>query len=164
MNRALLGEITMLLRFPALYRFLGLVAFGVPAAVLACTTETTSTGSGDPAPVVSPTTTSSTDPAPTTTTTAPTPPKDAGVDAAKDAAPPPTDVADSAECKAYCAKMKSQCNSTCIPKTDCAIKSGQCAASTRDYLDCETTQGQWYCGSGGFSIVSSCTRDTSLCN
>ena len=155
-----------MLRFPALYRFLGLVALGVPALVLACTAETTSTGEGTPAPSPSPTTTDSTDPAPTTTSTstAPPPAKDAGTDAAKDAGPPPTDVADSAECKAYCSKMKTQCNKTCIPKSDCAIPKGQCAASTRDYLDCETTQGSWYCGADGFSIVSSCSRDTSLCN
>jgi hypothetical protein len=157
----------MLLRFPALYRFLGLVAVAVPATVLACASEVTSTG-GTPAPSPSPSAsdTDPNDPAPTpsgSSTTTP-PAKDAGTDAAKDSGPPPTDVAGSAECTAYCAKMKTSCNRTCIPKSDCAIEKGQCAASTRDYLDCKTTQGTWYCGADGFSIVSSCKRDLSLCN
>ena len=158
----------MVLRFPALYRFLGLIAVTVPATVVACTADVTPTGSGTPAPTPSPTTTDSTQPdphpTPTSTSTTPPPPKDAGTDAAKDSGPPPTDIVGSAECTAYCAKMKGQCNKTCIPKSDCAIPHGQCAASTRDYLDCETQTGTWYCGADGFSIVSSCTRKTSLCN
>lgn len=158
----------MLLRFPALYRFLGLVVVGVPGAVLACASETSPTGDGTGGPTPSSTTTDSSnpdpDPPPTTTATTPPPPKDAGTDAAKDAGPPPTDVASSAACTAYCAKMKTECNKTCIPKTDCAIEKGQCAASTEKFLACKTTQGTWYCGGSGFSIVHNCKRDTSVCN
>ena len=157
-----------MLRFPALYRFLGLVAIAVPVSVIACTTEVTppiGDGTPAPSPSSSSTETDPTDPppAPTGTSTTTPPPKDAGPPP-KDAGPPPTDVIGSAECTAYCAKMKNTCNKTCDPKYDCAIAKGQCAASTRDYLDCKTTQGTWYCGGDGFSIVSSCTRDLSLCN
>ena len=80
-----------------------------------------------------------------------------------DAGPPPTDVGGSAECTAYCAKAQNDCNATCIPKSDCAIPAGQCAASTKAFLACETQTGQWYCGTDGFSIVSDCQQDTSLC-
>lgn len=156
----------MILRFPALYRFLGLAAVvSGPAVLIACASDVTSTGDGAPSPSSS--STETTDPPPTAPTTAPTSTapaeKDAGTDA-RDAAPPPTDVAGSAECTAYCAKMQSQCGKTCTPKSDCAVAKGQCAESTRAFLDCQTTKGQWYCGGDGFSIVHSCKRDTSLCN
>lgn len=155
----------------ALLRLAGVaLVASVPALVVACTSTVTPIGDGTPAPTAS--STDETPPAPTTTATAaPTstatapPEKDAGVpDAAKDSGPPPTDVEGSAECTAYCAKMKKDCNMTCIPKSDCKIASGQCAASTKDFLDCKTTTGQWHCGSGGFSIVHNCKLDTSLCN
>jgi hypothetical protein len=160
----------MLLRFPALYRFLGLagVAAFAPAIVLACSADVTPIGDGTPNPTATSTDPDTPAPKPTATTTGttppPSPPKDGGVDAAKDSGPPPTDVVGSAECTAYCAKMKTKCNKTCDPKFDCAIEKGQCAASTQDFLDCKTKTGTWYCGADGFSIVSSCTRDTSLCN
>jgi hypothetical protein len=154
----------MLLRFPALFGFAGFAAFML--VLTGCSGESSSSGGGGPS---SPSTSEPTDPTPTGTTTGtttpppPPPPQDAGADAAKDAGPPPTDVAGSAECTAYCTKMKNQCNRTCVPKSDCAIPAGQCEASERAYLDCQTTKGTWYCGADGFSIVSSCKRDATLC-
>lgn len=80
----------------------------------------------------------------------------------KDTDPVATDVEGSAECEAYCDKKK-ECGSSCYPD-DCAIKKGQCEASTRDYLDCLTTTGDWQCGSDGFGIVHGCKYDASLCD
>lgn len=158
----------MPLSIPALYRFLGLVAVAVtvPAAVVACSADVTPVTGGTSSPP--PSATSPNPARPTTTptgtgTTAPPPAKDASIDAAKDSGPPPTDVVGSAECTAYCAMMTSKCSRTCVPESDCAIQSGQCAASTRDYLDCQTTHGSWFCGADGFSIVSSCSPNTSRC-
>lgn len=86
-------------------------------------------------------------------------PKDAAV---KEAAAPVKDVADSTECDAYCAKVEA-CGSTCVPKDDCKVPTGQCAASVKERLDCEATTGQWVCGSGGFSIIHNCKYDPTLC-
>jgi hypothetical protein len=88
--------------------------------------------------------------------------KDAAADVVKEAEPEPKDVAGSSECDAYCAKVE-ECGSTCVPATDCKVPTGKCAASVRDYLDCQATSGQWYCGSSGFSVVHSCKYDASLC-
>lgn len=84
------------------------------------------------------------------------------VDAAKEAAAEPKDVAGSAECDAYCAKVES-CGSTCVPSTDCKVASGKCAAAVRDFLGCQASTGQWYCGSSGFSVVHNCQYDATLC-
>lgn len=153
----------MLVRHLRVVRFLGFVALAVPVTVIACASETVEVRNEDPAPPASATGSSQPMP-PTQPTTTTKPPDDGGTGAGKDSGPPPTDVADSAECQAYCAKMKTTCNRTCDPKVDCKIESGQCAASTRDYVDCKTTKGSWSCGSSGFTIISSCKRNASLCD
>ena len=71
------------------------------------------------------------------------------------------DVVESAECK----KLPS-CKKECT-KSSCTIEVGQCAASTRKYLDCLATTGNLTCaspGSGtGLSVESSCTYDPNVC-
>ena len=82
-----------------------------------------------------------------------------------DTGPPPTDVADSAECKEFCDALKAACpGATCAPKTDCAIKAGYCAAAEQAYLKCKAETGTFSCGSSGWGVSSSCKRDPSLCS
>ncbi len=134
-------------------------------ALGACTTTTTTTPEPAPEKQVIPTnpTSSAQDAQPAVEVLPVT--TDAGKDATvtKDAGPPPTDVVGSAACDAYCARLKGACKITCM-KSDCAIPRGQCAASTKAYLQCEADTGQFYCGSSGFSVVSSCEQDTSVCD
>jgi hypothetical protein len=61
------------------------------------------------------------------------------------------------QCDAFCAKVASACpGETCDRAIDCAQKTGACANFTPQYLQCEVDTGQFYCGSGGYSIVSQC--------
>lgn len=100
-----LGGLAMLVRHLRVVRFLGFVALAVPVTVIACASETVEVRNEDPAPPASATGSSQPMP-PTQPTTTTKPPDDGGTGAGKDSGPPPTDVADSAECQAYCAKMK----------------------------------------------------------
>lgn len=120
-----------------------------------------------PAPAPSPTTTSTTQPsdpkpAPTSTSTSTpdaAPPPDAGKDSGNERS-----IQGSAECKLFCDTLATECpGQTCGP-TKCDVPTGHCAASYKAYLKCQAETGSWSCGSGGYSIIHSCRKDTSLCN
>jgi hypothetical protein len=72
-----------------------------------------------------------------------------------------TDITQSTECAAYCAKA-SACG-TCTPAVDCAIPAGSCALAERAYLQCKANTGSFVCGTSGWAVVSNCRRDTSVC-
>lgn len=76
----------------------------------------------------------------------------------------PTDVNAYPECDAWCKKLPA-CHTSCVD--DCTIKVGQCAESTRKYLDCLATTGKVSCvtggGATGYSVDSSCEIDASVC-
>ena len=75
-----------------------------------------------------------------------------------------TDVSTSAECNAYCAKIEGMCTgATCDRAFSCRIRAGDCAASTQAYLKCTVDTGQWACSAGGYSVISTCKRDNTLC-
>ena len=81
-----------------------------------------------------------------------------------DSGPPATDVAGSDECNAFCDALKAACPSAkCDQKFECKIASGSCAADTKALLKCKADTGSFYCGADGFSVVSSCHHDASLC-
>ncbi len=88
-------------------------------------------------------------------------PTDSSVDVA--APPVPTSVKGSAECKAWCDTLMSACGRTCAPEKDCEIRIGQCADSTKNFLQCQVDDGSWSCGADGYTIISSCKRDASVC-
>jgi len=74
-----------------------------------------------------------------------------------------TDITTSTECNAYCDKAMSMCMADCDRTFACRIRAGDCAASTRAFLKCTVDTGQWACAAGGFSVLSSCKRDATLC-
>jgi hypothetical protein len=70
----------------------------------------------------------------------------------------------SPECNAYCGKAETMCmGATCDRQFFCRIRAGDCAASTRAYLQCVVDTGQWMCFAGGFSVSSGCGRDNTKC-
>jgi hypothetical protein len=74
------------------------------------------------------------------------------------------DVSTSPECDAYCNKITTMCaGATCDRAFSCRIRAGDCAASTRAYLKCTVDTGTWACSAGGFSVLSTCPHDKTLC-
>jgi hypothetical protein len=72
------------------------------------------------------------------------------------------DISTSPECTAYCAKLK-ECGKTCDPASDCGAPAGSCDQAHRAYIGCEAQTGMFYCTGDGFSVLSSCHEDTSVC-
>lgn len=76
-----------------------------------------------------------------------------------------TDVTLSAECNMWC-KRPAACKTSCAADA-CAVEVGQCAASTRKYLECIATTGKVTCidvGAGpGYGLEDSCSYDVSVC-
>lgn len=74
---------------------------------------------------------------------------------------PKQTVKDSPECAAFCAKAESLgCGSTCNEVFFCGLDPGDCPESKRAYLQCEVDTGTWKCESGGWSITSSCSKQS----
>lgn len=73
-----------------------------------------------------------------------------------------TDVIASPECNAWCKRVPA-CDTSCAQDA-CAVEVGQCAASTRAYLDCLATTAKVTCvEGGGWGYQDSCSYDPSVC-
>lgn len=72
------------------------------------------------------------------------------------------DVADSAECGAFCDALRTKCGITCERSIDCVVYPNECPAAVRAYLSCAAEGDALACGQGGYSIAN-CSRDTVTC-
>jgi hypothetical protein len=89
------------------------------------------------------------------------PPDSGATDAGSDGSWNGSDITTSPECKDYCAKVAT-C-SPCDPSVDCAVAAGSCVQAERTYLECKATTGQITCSSGGWTLISNCQLDNSVC-
>lgn len=79
-------------------------------------------------------------------------------------APLPVDVKDSAACTSWCGALDAACGQPkCSPEQDCKIPSGQCAASTEAFLQCQANSGSFSCGADGHTVIHNCKKDPSVC-